>query len=76
MLEPPRPCIFSFSFDLVLAVIDWEVTFNLDFAVQGLDGFSVALVPIGGCLSAGLVELVALHMEATKMWPTRRLWNA
>ena len=69
---------WDLSFDVVLAVIDWEITSNLDFVVQGLDGTPVALLqhkglPIGGCLSAGLVELVALHMEATKMWPASLL---
>ena len=66
------------SFDVVLAVIGWEINSNLDFVVQGLDGANVALVqhkwlPIGGCLSAGLVELGALHMEATKTWPSSLL---
>ena len=69
---------WDLTFDVVLAVIDWEINSNLDFVVQGLDGALVALVqhkglPIGGCLSAGLVELVALHMEATKQWPPQLL---
>ena len=69
---------WDLPFDVVLAVIDWEIISNLDFIVQGLDGANVALVqhkglPIGGCLSAGLVELVALHMEATKTWPPQLL---
>ena len=66
---------WELSVDVVLAVIDWEVSINLDFTVQSNNGDIVALqqhkgLPIGGSLSAGLVELVALHMEATKQWPS------
>ena len=53
---------------LVRAVVEW------DFEVVGADGSKECLrqatgLPIGGHLSAALVELVALHRGHTQSWP-------
>jgi hypothetical protein len=58
----------------VRAVVEWEMLHNSNFQVIGADGGVVRLrqgigLPIGGHLSAALVELVALHREHTQPWP-------
>ena len=66
-----RPCSTHFwelSSDTVIACVEWELEHNSFFEVRGEDGGSVVLkqekgLPIGGHLSAALVELVALHRE-------------
>ena len=52
----------------------WELAQNSTFAVAKSDGERAILrqhcgLPIGGHLSAALVELVALWMEYTTVWP-------
>ena len=66
-----RPCSTHFwelSSEMVIAAVEWELEHNACFEVCGEDGGSVVLkqekgLPIGGHLSAALVELVALHRE-------------
>ena len=53
---------------VVLAAVKWELARRLDFEVLAPTGETVVLrqcrgLPIGGSLSAGLVELVALRCE-------------
>ena len=65
---------WELSADVVEAIVQWDMDCNGSFAVQGRGGDTVMLnqsrgLPIGGCLSAGLVELVALFMEHVKPWP-------
>ena len=55
--------------------MEWELEHNSDFEVVAADGSKVCLrqaigLPIGGNLSAALVELVALHREHTQPWPS------
>ena len=72
-----KPCSDHFwevSADTVRAVVEWELTQNSTFAVVNADGERVILkqhrgLPIGGHLSAALVELVALWREHTITWP-------
>ena len=73
-----RPCSSHFwevSSSALQAVIRWELHHNAAFEVMNETGQLVVLeqhrgLPIGGHLSAALVELVALHRECTRPWPT------
>ena len=58
----------------VVAIVEWELRENLTFVVANSLGERVVLqqhrgLPIGGHLSAALVELVALWQEYTCEWP-------
>ena len=68
------PHHWNLSAATVLASVQWEMDHNSDFEVLGAAGLMVVLrqalgLPIGGHLSAALVELVALHREHTQPWP-------
>ena len=72
-----RPCSLHYweiSSSAVLAVVEWELSHNSLFEVVGENGQFTVLqqdkgLPIGGHLSAALVELVALYREYTVQWP-------
>ena len=72
-----RPCAthyWELSASEVVALVEWELRENSTFAVVGCSGARVVLqqhcgLPIGGHLSAALVELVALWREYTCEWP-------
>ena len=71
-----RPCSLHYwevSAAVVLAVVQWELQNNSLFEVTGSIGETIVLqnkgLPIGGHLSAALVELVALHREFMQPWP-------
>ena len=76
-----RPCSSDFweiSSDLMLAVVEWELESNAFFEVLDGSGNMVVLcqekgLPIGGHLSAALVELVALYREMLQPWPQELL---
>ena len=59
----------------MLVVVEWELTNNDLFETSNgmADGWwvfrQVLGLPMGGHLSAALVELVALHREYTRPWP-------
>ena len=64
------PHHWNLSAATVLATVEWELDHNSDFEVLGPTGSMAVLrqalgLPIGGHLSAALVELVALHREHT-----------
>ena len=73
-----KPCSTHFweiSAETVKAVVDWELRHNSTFAVVDASGDRAVLrqhcgLPIGGHLSAALVELVALWREHTCAWPS------
>ena len=73
-----RPCSLHYweiSSSAVLAAVEWELSCNSLFEVVGENGQMIVLqqdkgLPIGGHLSAALVELVALFREYTVQWPT------
>ena len=73
-----RPCSLHYwevSAAMLIAVVEWELAHNSLFEVVGVDGVPVVLqqdkgLPIGGHLSAALVELVALYREYTQPWPS------
>ena len=57
---------------VVEAAIIWVLDVNSTFVVEQDDGRLEELrqhrgLPIGGCLSAGLVELFAMYMESVKL---------
>ena len=59
----------------MLAAVEWELSSNSFFEVVGENGQRIVLqqdrgLPIGGHLSAALVELVALFREYTVQWST------
>ena len=73
-----KPCSQHF-WDLpvvvVRATVEWELTYNSCFEVADGAGNCRVLeqvkgLPIGGHLSAALVELVALYREYSQPWPT------
>ena len=72
-----RPCSSHFwevSADMAIAVVEWELEHNAFFEVIDDSGKRVVLrqdkgLPIGGHLSAALVELVALFRELEQPWP-------
>ena len=72
-----RPCSSHFwelGCDFVIAVVEWELEHNSLFEVLNGKGERTVLqqhkgLPIGGHLSASLVELVALYREFTQPWP-------
>ena len=72
-----RPCSIHYwevSATMLMTVVEWELANNSLFEVVGVDGVPVVLqqdkgLPIGGHLSAALVELVALYREYTQPWP-------
>ena len=72
-----RPCSMHYwevSAEVVRAVVLWELDNNSLFETIGPDGKMLVLqqdkgLPIGGHLSAALVELVALFRELTQPWP-------
>ena len=76
-----RPCSAHFwelSAEFVLAVVEWELEHNSLFEVLNDNGEILVLrqhkgLPIGGHLSASLVELVALHREFTQPRPSELL---
>ena len=68
------PHHWNLSKDTVLAAVQWELENNSDFEVLCGAGDRSVLrqsvgLPIGGHLSAALVELVALYREHTQPWP-------
>ena len=68
------PHFWNLKAGTVRAVVQWELDFNSDFEVLTLEDRKVVLrqalgLPIGGHLSAALVELVALFREHTAPWP-------
>ena len=73
-----RPCsshYWEVSAAVVLAVVQWELRNNSLFEVVSSDGRMIVLqqekgLPIGGHLSAALVELVALSRELSQPWPS------
>ena len=73
-----RPCsahYWEISAAVVRAAVLWELDNNSLFEVVGADGQMLLLqqdkgLPIGGHLSAALVELVALFRELTMPWPS------
>ena len=72
-----RPCSMHYwevSAAVVTAVVQWELQRNSLFEVIGDNGAMRVLeqtkgLPIGGHLSATLVELVALYRELSQPWP-------
>ena len=74
-----RPCSSHFweiDAATVIATVEWELQHNALFEVLNESGDSIVLqqekgLPIGGHLSAALVELVALHREMTQPSPAR-----
>ena len=54
---------------LVISVVEWESFHNALFEVSGKMVRQSKGLPIGGHLSAALVELVALYREFTQPWP-------
>ena len=72
-----RPCSTHFwelSAEFVIAAVEWELDCNSVFEVLNEKGQMAVLrqhkgLPIGGHLSASLVELVALYRELTQPWP-------
>ena len=73
-----RPCAthyWELSTQDLLALVEWELNENATFYVIGSTGQRAILqqhrgLPIGGHLSAALVELVALWREFTCPWPS------
>ena len=73
-----RPCSAHFwevSSPVLRAVVTWELEYNAAFEVMDETGELVVLeqhpgLPVGGHLSAALAELVVLHRECTRPWPT------
>ena len=73
-----RPCSHHFweiSSDVVIATVQWELEHNALFEVLSEVSNTVVLrqdkgLPIGGHLSAALVELVALYRELLQPFPT------
>ena len=62
------------SVETLVALVEWELNENATFGVLGNNGERIVLeqhrgLPIGGHLSAALVELVALWREYTCQWP-------
>ena len=62
----------------MLAVVEWELESNAFFEVLDGSGNMVVLcqekgLPIGGLLSAAIVELVALYREMLQPWPQELL---
>ena len=72
-----RPCSLHYwevSAAVVMAVVEWELQRISLFEVVGGNGAMIVLeqtkgLPIGGHLSAALVELVALYRELSQPWP-------
>ena len=72
-----RPCSHHFweiSSDVVIATVQWELEHNALFEVLSEVSNTVVLrqdkgLPIGGHLSAALVELVALYRELLQPFP-------
>ena len=72
-----RPCsehYWEISAAVVRAAVLWELDNNSPFEVVGANGQMLVLqqnkgLPIGGHLSAALVELVSLHRELVQPWP-------
>jgi hypothetical protein len=65
---------WEFSLRQVRFLVEWELAENSAFVVVAMNKFRVLNqvkgLPIGGHLSAALVELVALYREHTVEWPT------
>ena len=74
--RPASVHYWELSAELILAVVQWELLHNNIFEVLSSDGNAkVQLLqthglPIGGILSATLVELVATFRELTQPWPS------
>ena len=72
-----RPCAMHYwelSAEEIVDIVEWELRENSTFTVVDAAGERVVLqqhrgLPIGGHLSAALVELVALWREYTCNWP-------
>jgi hypothetical protein len=73
------PHFWSFPAEELLVVVQWELNHNDLFEVSsGSPGSTWVLqqvggLPMGGHLSAAMVELVALHREYLRPWPNRLL---
>ena len=73
--RPCSPHYWEISSDAIVATVEWELEYNAYFEVLNEAGQTVVLrqdkgLPIGGHLSAALVELVALYREMTQPRPS------
>ena len=73
--RPCSPHYWEVSADAVVATVEWEMEHNAFFEVLNESGETVVLkqhtgLPIGGHLSAALVELAALYRELLQPRPT------
>ena len=69
------PHYWELSSEFVISTVEWDLEHNSLFEVLSDAGHMVVLrqhkgLPIGGHLSAALVELVALYREATQPRPS------
>ena len=73
--RPCSPHYWEISSDVIIATVEWELEQNAFFEVLNEAGKIVVLrqdkgLPIGGHVSAALVELVALYRELLQSFPT------
>ena len=79
--RPSSVHYWEITCEQLLLAFEWELTRNDTFEAQSGDGSAVVVqqrkgLPIGGHLSAGFVELVALRREYECSWPQGLLCGA